>query len=539
MKPKGRDLGRLGEDVLKQWAHHSGIVLNPVQHDASGWDFLLEWPLPGGGGPNPTTLDHRPPPYQVLVQVKATDGDPRSWPIKLDNWLRLMATPLPAFFLLMYFDGSESCHRARLAHVSKEYISHVLKRLRELSASGGEDALHTRRLSLRASDGVKLQRANAASFEKSVRSLVGTDISAYMSEKLRLRETLGYEDTTAAIRFNFKVPESSDPSKGAQDLLVDLALGLIKDIEIEGGEYTDVRFGIPAPTPDRIFPKGSRFGLGDQSPIGGGRLIFEDATGRREIIPVDMHMPTGVAQAVEKANLRIRFAGPFFDFVWGPWGGAKCTFHLRPPPDDERTPLLRYRPAATIIRLLGEAAADVAFNLEVEINGNTVSNGSLTGFPALPAPFRDWAGAVGAASAVAAHFGIEHDVEVSPAELLHARDVLLLLQGLLAQDGREFSAQFHLDTAPEDDSAPWCVPGVTELRMGRYFIQLAWGLFGAGGLTGEADETGPWYGLVTSDARVLGKHLCGEKERPPMTAKETLDQLVARFDADHSVFLIT
>jgi hypothetical protein len=104
----------MGEAVLRQWAGETGLVCNPVERDAAGWDFLLEFPLPS---PGELPLDKTPRPVQAFVQVKSTDTPGQRFNVKLDNWLRMVRTPMPAFFLILEYDGASYPERAFLQHV--------------------------------------------------------------------------------------------------------------------------------------------------------------------------------------------------------------------------------------------------------------------------------------------------------------------------------------------------------------------------------------------------------------------------------------
>jgi hypothetical protein len=69
-----RDLGDLGESVLRQWTAQLGVKTNKSQDkDATGWDFILEWPFHYAQDIKNIPLDRLPTPLKCLVQVKATD----------------------------------------------------------------------------------------------------------------------------------------------------------------------------------------------------------------------------------------------------------------------------------------------------------------------------------------------------------------------------------------------------------------------------------------------------------------------------------
>ena len=126
-----RNLGEMGERTLGLWASQVGISANKSDPDKTGWDFFLELPLELDASETVTVpLDKVARSIQCLVQVKSTDRQPKQRQVKLSNWQKMVMSPLPAFFLVLEFDGKDRCQRAYLVHVGAEHIRRVLKRLR-------------------------------------------------------------------------------------------------------------------------------------------------------------------------------------------------------------------------------------------------------------------------------------------------------------------------------------------------------------------------------------------------------------------------
>src|ERR1051325_6434199 len=115
-----RNVGKIGESALDGWVGDAGITANRVSQDETGWDFLLEFPLSQRDLiESRLPLDKEPAPLQCFVQVKSTDDKPGKWDIKLSNWVRFVKNLVPAFFLILEFDGKSSCQRAFLVHVDE------------------------------------------------------------------------------------------------------------------------------------------------------------------------------------------------------------------------------------------------------------------------------------------------------------------------------------------------------------------------------------------------------------------------------------
>src|SRR5215470_13231903 len=110
-----RDVGEMGEAVLRQWTAEVGIVTNKsTDRDATGWDFILEWPVAFNPDVSTIPLDQIPTPLKCLVQVKSTDKKINRCQVTLTNWLYLVRNPWPTFFLVLHFDGKSQCQRAYL-----------------------------------------------------------------------------------------------------------------------------------------------------------------------------------------------------------------------------------------------------------------------------------------------------------------------------------------------------------------------------------------------------------------------------------------
>ena len=95
-----RDVGKRGEGILQSWASEEDASLTKTDDDRWGWDFLLEFPIQRTSvGAEP---DKEEEVYRCLIQVKSTSSSDRSCQVKMSNWRRLVETPLPAFFLVLF-----------------------------------------------------------------------------------------------------------------------------------------------------------------------------------------------------------------------------------------------------------------------------------------------------------------------------------------------------------------------------------------------------------------------------------------------------
>ncbi|MEK9502493.1 hypothetical protein WI372_15985 [Gemmatimonadota bacterium DH-20] len=506
--------------------------MNPAEHDAAGWDFLLEWPTKGKQVGVP--LDKAPPPRQALVQVKATDRDMKSWPIKLSNWHRLVSTPLPTFVLLLEFNGGDRCTAAYLAHVGSDLMGRVLRRLREL----GEDSsrfkgLHRHKLSLRTSDAVSLEPPNAGAFELTASEAIGPSLNDYVVRKLELLKSLGHREATAKLDLQVRLPPEYITPDGPQDLLVDLTLGLLREVELEGGEITDVRFGIEGGI-GKPLPKGTKLTVGEIKSAGDGELIFSGDDGFIDRLAVAVHVPAGLGGVVEKRRIKLRLVGQLFEAVWRPVGKDPLNIELNIPEDDSVLPLEAYREVASLMHVLGRSASGESIDLAIHVDGKVLSRGTLSDFAHLPVSFTAWADAVDNARAVVRAFRVPPDLRVSPREILVQAEALRLLRAVA--DGSKFTFAFGVEgPGVPDPEKPGCVPVVTEVSLGRFHLQVGWALFGQ--IEASREPEARPYRLVAPTPRTLHREVVvGEGEFELDTA-ERRQRLIDELEAEHSVII--
>jgi hypothetical protein len=247
-----RDVGGMGESVLKTWAHEFGAIVNKAQYDRGGWDFVLEW-APSRQQLN-VPLDRRPGLFQCLIQVKATDHHERRRPVSLQNWQRFTTTTLPAFFLILEFDGRSDCQLAFLKHHWSEDIVDTLRRLRKLDAAGRSSPKGTTR-ALTWGIANHLDVSSAALFQ-ALESHIGSSMADYAARKHQLLSQVGYEDRGAEGSVRIEVPVDYQ-DRTPNDLMADLRLGVIPSLSTLGATLWDNRFGIKAGKPWQINTRGT------------------------------------------------------------------------------------------------------------------------------------------------------------------------------------------------------------------------------------------------------------------------------------------
>ncbi|HEX2208144.1 MAG TPA: hypothetical protein VHG93_10720 [Longimicrobium sp.] len=531
-----RDLGKMGESLLRGWSAEAGLIVNSSDdHDAAGWDFLLEWPAENH--PNLAAsfpLDRRPAPLQCLVQVKSTTSKRRRWSVKLSNWWRFVRHPAPTFFLVLEYDTSGGCQRGFLIHVGASYIERVLKRLRELTVRNSDVKLHEHTMDFTWGDDDQISALNGPALAAAVQRYTPLGLEEYVTHKQRFLAKVGYEEVGQKLRVKPRFP---DDWQGTPDeLLVDFALGLVPHLEIETGEIVDWRFGIPAVLP-RALPE-SELHILDRRPVGRGTIRLRAAPSTQELLlDADVYVPHGVE--VNGEHFKVRYSTPFLDIAFHLTGSQKLEWKSRFPSIRTAHRLADFQPVANLILLLHEAtvagSAEIEFHFTFE--SRPVRSGRLVVSRPLPRPLVEWAGRAKHAWIIARFFEIEREVITSAAELARYRRQLHLLTVILQSTPAYFRVDFSLDEAQVDLTLPWCVPLAATARLGRFQVQASFMVLGHAEPTGEILNGKRMYLFQSTEVRPVQKKLYRDPEMPEMSDRDLVTELSDKHQEEMQVLL--
>lgn len=176
-----QNLGELGESTLRLWMSQENAMLNKAYVDRTGWDFILEFPT--GDCSIKSEPDKKSEAYQCFIQVKSTDLLKGYHAIRLSNWKHLIETPLPAFFLILYFGKTETCQNAFLVHVWEKEIAQVLRKARALGVAGKGAELNKHYLRLKWGPDDQLPEPTGHSLLTKIRNIVGPFPSNYAEKR--------------------------------------------------------------------------------------------------------------------------------------------------------------------------------------------------------------------------------------------------------------------------------------------------------------------------------------------------------------------
>lgn len=404
-----RDVGGMGESVLRMWAHERGAAVNKAEYDRGGWDFVLEWARLTASLPVP--LDRQAGVLQCLVQVKATDSASRRRSVTLRNWQRFTTTPLPAFFLILEFDGASECRRAFLRHHWEADIDSTLKRLRELDAAGNADLMGQSRV-LRWDLNDQIRPTSAGLFS-SLEKHIDSSLGDYSKRKARLVNELGYDIDVAEGVVRIPIP-SKYLQKRPEDLFTDLHLGILPHVETSGGTIWDKRYGIRSSKPLKEFDTVGRL----EGPKGKAATVRLVKEGKAVSFPGTLFAAVPAGDDIDVKRSKIRICLPFVDIVFD-YGTSRASLRFLLPSVDERRPLAEFASWGKFVTLTrsSEAGTDELTDLRVEVDGLYAGNLEVRGF----APDPNWT-AVADLSMMLAE--LVKRIEDAPSIYTSARDLL-------------------------------------------------------------------------------------------------------------------
>lgn len=304
-----RDVGGMGEDELTKWLKSIGLIPNRAEYDKGSWDFFVQWPATHGNNEGITSLDRLSAPLSCWIQVKSSDAG-RPPGLKLSNWRHLCLTGLPAFILLINFDGGITPKSACLIHVDKGWVSKTLERLRALPSEEGL-SLHKHEMNVSWNTTDELKPPYPESLRERIETIVGTDPALYFERKQAWIREVGYETDGAGMHIKLSI--HPDRERSAEDRLVDLALGLIDELPASSEDIEEVRFGISKPYgsghPQEITVKLGAF-VGERVV-----LSLREATGTRIAqLEGEFFNPLAAIPSLRKESLRFRFKTEYADF---------------------------------------------------------------------------------------------------------------------------------------------------------------------------------------------------------------------------------
>jgi len=227
------ELGVVGEAEFERLCGRAKLICNKSSRDRTGWDFFVEFPMPEATSALP--LDQRPP-TACHVQLKSTTA----WGpvvLRLSSAERLAKNVLPGIIVVFRLSPDGETHSGYLIHLVGPPLARILRRLRTAQANRAFAVNHAKISFDYRKFGVRFD-ATPGGLRQALAGACGPDRDAYVTEKQRQLDQLGYENGGLEAEAIFWV-------EGAKQL-GNILIGL-EPLRPERLQAFDTRFGIRIP----------------------------------------------------------------------------------------------------------------------------------------------------------------------------------------------------------------------------------------------------------------------------------------------------
>jgi hypothetical protein len=234
--PTGDDLDRMGakgENHLEKLCLDAGLKFSKVQPDKTGKDYIVEFDLEP---PGHTPLDRRPPPLQIVVQVKTILAKNDSAKVSLSVAERLAKDTRPAIILIFKIDENFDIVDLFFVHLVDSPLATILHALRRASLKQSPRLNHMS-VSFRTKRALRVEN-NWPAFRTAISKIPGSGMLEYAANKARQLDELGFPPQRHLMKFDLSSIDS--------DALADGFLALAP-IDVENLVVAERRFNIDIP----------------------------------------------------------------------------------------------------------------------------------------------------------------------------------------------------------------------------------------------------------------------------------------------------
>ena len=259
--PTGDDLDRMGakgENHLEKLCLDAGVKFSKVQPDKTGKDYIVEFDLEPLGH---TPLDRRPPPLQIVVQVKTILAKNDSAKVSLSVAERLAKDTRPAIILIFKIDDNFDIVDMFFVHLFDSPLATILHALRRASLKKNPRLNHMS-VSFRTKKALRVEN-NWPAFKTAISKIPGSGMLEYAASKARQLDELGFPPERHLMKFDLSSIDS--------DALADGFLALAP-IDVENLVVAERRFNIDIPIEG---PRSARL-LVEPTTHAVGKVVIDD-----------------------------------------------------------------------------------------------------------------------------------------------------------------------------------------------------------------------------------------------------------------------
>lgn len=390
----------MAEDDFHHWCAEVNANAEKTAQDEIGVDFFVTsfWRPEAR-----VSLDKQSPAFSCAVQVKGSDKADPAVPLSLQTWHHLIKSPLPAFVVILHYDGKKKPQRAYLIHIDQVWGAKALKRLRQVEEKA-YPKLNKLSMRIRAQDGDELEALDGECLQRRLTVHIG-DLNKYIDEKRTWVRNVGYTDKR--LSFTVQTPEDRF------DELVDFAIGLRSEMPVTITHINETRFGITKPFEGQPTNDSKITTPGIPSSGTGIITLRSPHAEQPAQINCEFFHPNSIFGFIPKKYLRLRFRSDFFDFIYTPSTGAFSAAIDFEEIAKRKLPLQKWLVFFRFLHV--QRMPDL--KLSLEFDGNYVEIGASASATAYPPEIDEVGEAVEQAWRIANKFGCTLDEPVNLGQL--------------------------------------------------------------------------------------------------------------------------
>ncbi len=477
-----RDLGTMGESTFSLWCSQAGLIPNGSKIDRTGWDFYVEFPSTSTKSPD----DLHAAALEYKVQVKSSDKRDRKLQIKLSSLRRLATAQMPALFVFIEFDDTDTAQRAFVVHVDLNLIERVLRRIHESEQVESRTDHNKRTLTINYGNDEELKPLNGQALKSKLESFAPAGMADYVAKKKAFLESIGFENGYAKFTFQTFGEEN------VRDL-IDVSLGIKRSVQVTGFSGYPTRFGITSKTPI-VETSDGHLEMPDLKPTASGVVRFrEDRLSPALCFDCRLFV-SPLSNILPRQLVKFRVEGEGFDFKLSPFAGeAQYNFALGP---GSTLPVAELRDTLRLLFLIASSSkklyAEFSFSdfpvFEMSVNGQSE-----------PFELSKELQALDFATEILNNFGVS-DASVSLSDINRDKDAICQFHSVLNAGANVFKVEFGVEGSGFDSTKPVACISLTSVRIGRTVLGLI--LVVAGRVSALPSEK---FQLITSGATIERK----------------------------------
>lgn len=532
LSKNNRNLGKLGESLLTTLTAEVGITANKAFEDETGWDFLLELPMeksPETGTP----LDLLPAPVSCLIQVKATDNFKKPIQVKLSNWLRMINSPQPYFFLILDFAGENICNKAFLVHCGFATIEKVLKKCRKISNSDEPALLNKLKQSIQIEEKDSLETVTGGALISKILQHIGSDFHEYSKNKLKFFRSAGYEKLKSSFQMQVNKPDQFDC---AHDYIVDFAIGRIAELPFQNLKITEVRFGIPSKQPCIDAKEPGVMTIVKKAGKKNATVFLGSINGKNSLqLEMEIFIPTILPMNFPK--LRLRLATAFIEILLPYKNDSTPEFKFHYPACSEKTSIRELASVARLVNFLKKLPQTKAISFQVEYDSYCLTSGKIC-FPGLFSESeRRTAKVICAAAEIADFSKVSLDTETSINQIIEQENIMNLVHSAIQGYFGILRIEFSIKKEELEQGKSFLIPFVQEITIGNYRLIYSLAIFGQSKFDDISDEMArvtifPCEGFVFKSSKFAVNKI------PEFSIKDYKNEIFDRFKNSHVVVFL-